>query len=170
MQQIAILVQESDPQRAVLWRMMAWTEDTLESLTDTDIYGYSVDFAIDDENVGIGSWRIGKYPQPSTFADAEEVARQLALDAVAEATGIDKQELAVMNGQQIARFLHQLLLNPKRKPYCLHLYNAYGPDGATWPYGEVGAVSIPMAGAIDFRYGEDKGKRAIVFATMWYRG
>jgi hypothetical protein len=169
MQQIAILVQESDPKRAVLWRMMAWTEEVLEQLADTDIYNCSVDFAIDENGCAVGDWKSEKYPEPRSFAEAEEVARQLALDAVAEATGIDKQELAGMNGQQIARLLHQLLLDPEQKPYCLSLYDAYGPDGATWPYGEVGAVGIPMAGAIDLRYGETEGRRAIVFATLWYR-
>jgi len=169
MQRIAILVQESDPKQAALWKMMAWTEEVLGQLIDTDVYNYSIDFAVDEESNTIGSWEIEEYPRPGTFKDAEEVARQLALDAAAEAMGIDKRELAVMNGQQIARFLHQLLLNPKRKPYCLPLYDAYGPDGATWPYGEVGTVDIPTAGAIDFRYGETEGKRAIIFATLWYR-
>jgi hypothetical protein len=158
---------EDDGVTIAEWAM----EQTLEAMEAHTLPGFSV-FALasfgEDGTVAYyneADWPAG-YRMPAGFDDALKLAGELAISAIADATGARRMYIEEMNGDEVMDLLCQKVRDPKVYYRIPALIAGHAPNGEWYPWAEITVTTPYMPGAIALDSPNWPGRKAIAFVAV----
>jgi len=105
-----------------------------------------------------------KYRMPTEYGDALELASELAISAIADATGAEYVE--EMDGSGVMDLLCWKVRDPETYYRIPALIAGYAPNGKWYPWAEATVTTPYMPGAIALDDPSRPGKKAIAFVAV----